>query len=85
MNDHVDILEGVTGSSPWRFQPPASTVLLTPVSSPSPPTLESILQPNKEVSPYLRTWVITMKNGKFYWKDKDLIDHLITITKVQGR
>ena len=26
--------------------------------------LESILQPNKEVSPYLRTWVITMKDGK---------------------
>jgi len=25
--------------------------------------LESILQPNKEVSPYLRAWVITMKNG----------------------
>ena len=29
--------------------------------------------------------VIKMKNGKFYWKGKDLIDHLITITKVQGR
>ncbi len=28
--------------------------------------LESILQPNKEVSPYLRTWVITMKNGKVH-------------------
>ena len=25
--------------------------------------LESILQPNKEVSPYLRAWVITMKDG----------------------
>ena len=45
MNDHVDILEGVTGSSPWRFQPPGSTVLLTPVSAPSAPTLESVLQP----------------------------------------
>ena len=28
--------------------------------------LESILQPNKEVSPYLRTWVITMKDGKVH-------------------
>ena len=25
--------------------------------------LEAILQPNKEVSPYLRPWVITMKDG----------------------
>ena len=25
--------------------------------------LESILQPNKEVSPYLRAWMITMKDG----------------------
>ena len=28
--------------------------------------LESILQPNKEVSPYLRTWVITMKDDKVH-------------------
>ncbi|MBL69783.1 MAG: hypothetical protein CMO74_15290 [Verrucomicrobiales bacterium] len=28
--------------------------------------LESILQPNKEISPYLRTWVITMDDGKVH-------------------
>jgi hypothetical protein len=28
--------------------------------------LESILQPNKEVSPYLRAWVMTMKDGKVH-------------------
>ncbi len=28
--------------------------------------LESILQPNKEVSPYQRAWIITMKNGNVH-------------------
>ena len=45
MSDHVDILEGVTGSSPWRFQPPATTVLLIPVAGDAAPAMESILQP----------------------------------------
>lgn len=45
MSDHVDILEGVTGSSPWRFQPPASTVLLIPMAGATAPAMESVLQP----------------------------------------
>lgn len=45
MSHALDILDGVPGPTPWRFTPPAPTVLIIPCTGDDPPDLEDVLQP----------------------------------------
>ena len=45
MSHALDILDGVPGPTPWRFTPPAPTVLIIPCTGDDPPALEDVLQP----------------------------------------
>ena len=41
----LDILDGIPGPAPWRFTPPAPTVLIIPCTGEHPPDLKDVLQP----------------------------------------